>query len=76
MIEINEMLIKVPGMTEAAAGTMAAGIAGKMAAMIPADAGNKNIGELNIKLSLPPGTGGDAMADSIARQILQQLNMI
>lgn len=76
MIEIKEMRLRLPGMKEAEAGKMAESIAGKMASMMPADAQNKNIDELNIKLSLPPGTGGDALANTIARQILQQLNMI
>lgn len=76
MTEINEMVIRVPGMGEAEARSMGEAVAGKMAAMLPADTGDRNIDELNIKLSITPGAANETMADDIAKQILQQLKML
>ncbi|MEO6669738.1 MAG: hypothetical protein ABIN36_09705 [Ferruginibacter sp.] len=76
MIEINEMAIRLPGVPEHEAGSVAENIAGILATNMPADVGNRRIEELNIKLSLPTGMDNREMADSIAKQILQQLKML
>jgi hypothetical protein len=76
MIQVDEMIIRVPGMGAEEARSMGETVAGRMAAMMPDSIDNKSIGELNIKLSLSPGMNSHAMADSIATQILQQLKML
>ncbi|MEJ7828883.1 MAG: hypothetical protein WKF91_11820 [Segetibacter sp.] len=76
MIQIEEMIIRVPGMGAEDARLLGGEVASRMAARIPETIENKQIDELNIRLSLSPGMGRDALADNIATQILQQLKII
>lgn len=70
------MIIRVPGMGAEEARTMGETVAAKMATMLPGGIDNKTIDELSIKLSLSPGMNSNAMADSIATQILRELKML
>jgi hypothetical protein len=76
MVQIEEMIIRVPGLGAEEARQLSGNVAGRLAARLPDNFDNRQIDELNIKLSLSPGMRRDALAESIATQILQQLKMI
>lgn len=76
MIEIGEMSIRVPNMNVEDAQAMGAAIAEQLAARLPEDVNDKQVDELNIKISLSPGMAREAMTNNITDQILQQLRML
>ena len=76
MVEINEMVLRVPGMNKQDGQSIGELVAGKMAEGLAGETGNKTIGELNVKLSLPSGISDEAMAEDIAQQVLNQLKRL
>lgn len=76
MVEINEMVIRIPGMGNQAARSMGEMVAGRMAEGLAGETGNRKIDELNVRLSLPEGTSHESMADSIVQQLVNQLKTL
>ena len=76
MVEINEMVIRVPGMEKTEARSIGEMVAGKMAEGLTGETGNRKIDELNMRVSLPEGISGNEMAENIGQQILNQMKKL
>jgi hypothetical protein len=73
MIQIDEIVIRAPGMKEAAAASLAAAVADNLSAKIPGGVQGR-IGE--IKISVGPANGNqERLAAAIAEEILKKLKI-
>ena len=74
MVEINELVLRVPGIGEEEGRLLGNEVAERLAQVLPPAHGHSNIDE--IRLSIPGNMRGgrSAMADSIVQQIITQLN--
>ena len=75
MIQIDEMVIRVPGMGPEDARWIGEEVASQIAGRLPDQVENKKIDELNVKLSFSPGLGRAEIANRIADQLFRQLKL-
>ena len=74
MIQIDEMIIRVPGLGKDEARELGEAVATNLAAELPDDFDSRQVNELNVGFSLPVGMSKAMMPEYISKQILQQLN--
>ncbi len=75
MIQINELVMRVPGMQEEHASHLGREVAELVASELPANSGNRSIPELRVKLDLGALRPGVPMAVSIAEEILREIRL-
>jgi hypothetical protein len=74
MIEINELVLRVPGMGEEEGRLLGNEVAEKLAQALPPAHIHTNVDEINLSIPGNWGGGRSVMANSIVQQILTQLN--
>ena len=75
MIQIDEMVLRVPGMPEAEAGDLGRQVAELVSNELPANMGDHVIPDLNIKLDASSLSGNRPMAMHIAEQIVREIKL-
>ena len=70
-IQIDEMLIRVPGLNEEEGRRLGEDVARLVAGRLPQGVAARHIAALNVQLPAAPGKG--QLAETIADQIIQQL---
>lgn len=73
MIEIQEMVIRVPGLEEGQARQLGQDVAEHIAVGLPSITENQNIDSLNVTVSIEEGLSNNKMAELIAEQLLGQI---
>jgi hypothetical protein len=73
MMQIEEMIIRVPGLGEEEARVLGQEVAQQISARLPEGMGNRYIPNLAIQLSLSAHVSRSEMANAIAEQLLTQL---
>ena len=76
MIHVEEIAIRIPGLSADDGRTVGEKIAKHVADRIPIDTDPRRIEEMNITFSASPGMTNDEIASNVASQILQQLTRI
>ena len=81
MVQINEMVLRVPGMDEGAAESLGRDVAQRVALAVPGGLTDQQIPGLKIRMDASKydsGSAGgrDAMAGAIADEIVQQLKIM
>jgi len=74
MIEIGELVVRVPSMTEAEGINLGNEIAQQLSQHLPESGMNSHIGDIHVRIAGDVGLRTGSMAQSIATQILAQLN--
>lgn len=75
MIQIDEMVLRVPGMPQEEASLLGREVAQLVASALPTDIGNYNVAELQVKINASSFSPGTSMAAAIAEQIVRQIKM-
>jgi hypothetical protein len=75
MIQINEMVIRVPGMPEEQASGLGREVAQLVATALPADIVDRTLPQLQIKINESSFTPGVSMAAAIAEQIVREIKL-
>ncbi len=75
MIQINEMVMRVPGMSEEQASRLGTEVAELVAGALPANSGNRSIPELRVKFDPAALAPGVPMAVSIAEEIEREIRL-
>jgi len=75
MLQIDELNIKIPGISEAQGVIIGQQIAEKVALGIPQNTENQQIPEINLKLDGFQSTDSNFISDNIARQIIKQIKL-
>ncbi len=75
MTHINELVIRVPGISEEKGGRLGNDVAQLVAENIPEGLGDYHIPELKIQMNASQFNGRDDMASVIAQQIIRQIKM-
>lgn len=75
MIQIDEMVLRVPGMPENEAGNLGREVAELISNELPADIGDHVIPDLNIKINASSLPGNRSMAMHIAEQIIREIKL-
>ncbi len=75
MIQIDEMVLRVPGMPEAEAGDLGRQVAELVSNELPADMGDHVIPDLNIRINASLLPGNRSMAMHIAEQIVREIKL-
>lgn len=70
------MVIRVPDLGEEDGRRLGEEVAQRLASSLPTDMQHMELYTLDVRLALSPGLSRDQMADSIAQQILRQLQII
>ncbi|MCB0611910.1 MAG: hypothetical protein KDC75_01340 [Phaeodactylibacter sp.] len=73
MIEIREMILRMPGLSAAEGEWLGAEVARLLAGRLPEGAGERYLELLNIRVALPPNTPRNRMAELISTSILRQI---
>ncbi|MCF6407757.1 hypothetical protein L3C95_33025 [Chitinophaga filiformis] len=73
MIEIDELLIRMPGLSEEEGRRLAEMVAGYLGAHLPEGISEQHISTLTVQMQLHSKMDHDAMSVAIAERILQQL---
>jgi hypothetical protein len=73
MMQIEEMIIRVPGLGEEEARLLGQEVAQQISARLPEGASNRYIPNLAVHLSLSAQVSRSEMANAIAEQLLTQL---
>ena len=75
MIQIDELVLRVPGMSNDEGRRLGQEVAERVSAQLPESSSDQRIGELTIRLTTSPGASRSQLAEAIAEQILQQLKL-
>jgi hypothetical protein len=75
MIEIQDLVLKVPNISPEEGQQMGTDIAQRVAAALPEGTSDRTIGELNLRLSFAPNMSREAMTTAIANRIIDQLTL-
>ncbi|MEO8148091.1 MAG: hypothetical protein ABI723_10660 [Bacteroidia bacterium] len=75
MTQINELVIRVPGMDAEESNSFGKDVARQVAEALPEGMGNQHIPELKIKMTASQLNSSSAMASSVASQIILQLKL-
>ena len=73
MIQIDEMLIRIPGISEDQGSVLGMQVAEKVAAVLPDNFNNKQIPEIRVKLNSFESIDTTFLSDRIADQIVRQI---
>ncbi|MBV6425961.1 MAG: hypothetical protein KIPDCIKN_00452 [Haliscomenobacter sp.] len=73
MIQIDEMILRLPGISEEEGRQLGLDVAQRLAANAPDYPEDQHLGALNLQLSLSPSLSREQISDAIASQILGQL---
>ena len=72
-IRIDQLRLRVPGLTEHEAHKLGEEVARRVADALPADGRAEHLASLDLRISMPSGTPKDQLAEGIAREILKRL---
>lgn len=75
MIQVDELQIRVPGMSKEEGAILGNAVAERVAAAIPANIRDQHIPELKIQLKGILSNDRNIMADRIATQIIRQIRV-
>jgi hypothetical protein len=75
MIQIDEMVLRVPGMPEAEASSLGQQVAQLVSSELPYDIGDHTITDLNIRIDSSSFSGSRSMAMHIAEQIIREIKL-
>lgn len=75
MLQIDQLNIKIPGISEAQGAIIGQQVAEKVALGIPENTENRNIPEINLKMDGFLSTDSNFISDNIARQIIRQIKL-
>ncbi|MBK6828968.1 MAG: hypothetical protein IPG86_19885 [Chitinophagaceae bacterium] len=77
MIQVDNIHITVPGLSESQAASFGKQVAERMAVHLAetANEGSSVVNQLNLRVTMPEGMGHEEMADHIAMKLVQQLSM-
>jgi hypothetical protein len=75
MMQINEIVLRVPGLNTHEGNQLAGEVASRLFAMMPEASKDHYIEEVNIRIPKENYTLGNGLADHIARQIWTQINL-
>ena len=73
MLEIKEMVLRVPGCGEYDGHVMAEDVARQVADGLPAQGGSRELGALRLRLAAPSDGTGSQTATAVAQAILKGL---
>jgi len=73
MVEIKELLLRIPGLSVDDARHIGEEIAQRIADELPAGVGSRYIEKIDLQLSLPPGVSRKRLVDVIAAGILGEI---
>lgn len=76
MIQIDEMILRLPGISEEEGRQLGLDVAQRLAANAPDYAEDQHLGALNLQLSLSPSLSREQMTNAIASQIWRQLQTL
>jgi len=72
-IRIDQLRLRVPGLTEQEAHKLGEEVARRVADALPAQSRVEHLGLLDLRISVPTGTPKDQLAQHIAEEILKRL---
>ena len=72
-IRIDQLRLRIPGLTEQEARTLGEEIAQRVAGSLPAHGRTEHLGSLDLRIFVPTGTSRDRLAERIAEEILKRL---
>lgn len=72
-IRIDQMRLRVPGLTAQEARSLGEEIAQRVADGLPAYGRIEHLGSIDVRVSVPSGTPRDRLAERIAEEILKRL---
>lgn len=75
MIQIDEMILRVPGMPEEEAGSLGQQVAQLVSNELPDDLGDHTITDLNIRIDASSFSRSGSMAMHIAAQIVREIKL-
>jgi hypothetical protein len=73
MIRINDLLLRIPGLSRDEAENLGREIAKRIASGLPPGVGSRYINGLELQLSVPNGTSHTGMAEKISKAILERI---
>lgn len=73
MLEIEELILRVPGYTREEAGQLGQEIASQVADGLSDQQSSVNLGALDLRVNVPPGASRSQLAKLIAEAILKGL---
>ena len=73
MVQIEELILRVPGISEEEAGTMGNEVAQLVADGLTSQQEDRHFGVLDMRVTIPPGTSRTRMAKLIAEAISKGL---
>jgi len=76
MLEVEEIKIKVPSMSQEAARNLGEAVAQRLMAGLPDNTPSGALGSLNIKMNAENNISESVMAGQIATQILKELKFL
>ena len=76
MLEVEEIKIKLPSMSQDAARNLGEAVANQLMLGIPDSVQSGAIGSIQVRLNIDEGMSEEKMADKIARQILKELKFL
>ena len=73
MLEIREMVLRVPGGSEQDGRALSEDVARRVSSGLPAHGGSRELGALQLRVAAPAGSTPSQMATAIAQAILKGL---
>jgi len=73
MVEIEELILRIPGVDQDGASSLGQEVVRRVADGLPAQQGQRRLASLNLQVTIPPGTSRSRMATLIAEAILKGL---
>ncbi len=70
---IDRLILQIPGLTKDQARTLGAEVADRLAERLPEDVRSRQLGALNVRLTLPATTPRDQLAGPIVDAIIEAL---
>lgn len=73
MVEIQELLLRIPGLNAEEARSLGEEVAQRIADKLPVGVGSRYIENIDLQLSLPSDTSRKKMVDIISARILREI---
>lgn len=73
MLQIEEFRLRMPGQSEEEGRLLSEAVARRVSRQLPANGGDRQLGRLDLRVKIPPGTSRDRMATLIAEAIVRSL---
>ena len=73
MVEIQELLLRIPGLSAEDARCLGEEVAQRIADKLPAGVGSRYIENIDLRLSLPSDTSRKKMVDIISTRIIAEI---